>query len=87
MSRLIRADYKKGNFVQVYQPVAARIKRVNRDRGYTLEVFPTPKYETAYYEAKELIKLKKSDLEKYVDEKVLPSLLTTEKEGKDEPKI
>lgn len=63
--------FKKGDFVQVWQPCAAQIKRINKKSGYTLTVFPSMEYETSYYIPEDLIKIEKSDLYKYVTEEFL----------------
>ena len=74
MKDKMKLKLKKGNFVQVYIPVAARIKRINKKIAYTLDVLPSTKAEYYHYQDKDLIKITKADLYKYVDEEFLKKL-------------
>ena len=51
--------FKKGDFVQVYVPCVAKIKRINKKIGYTLTILPCDKYEVAYYQDNDLVKISK----------------------------
>ena len=61
----MEVKFKKGDLVQVYIACAAKIKRVNKKLGYTLDTFPTKRAECAYFSDKELVKINKQDLNNY----------------------
>ena len=50
---------KKGDFVRVDPPMLGKIKRINKEIGYTIEVFASPKFDVAYYDDTNVYKVSK----------------------------
>ena len=59
---------KKGDFVWVSLPTTARIKRVNKELGYTLETKPETKALWSYYRDEEVQKITEKDKKYFKDE-------------------